>query len=195
MNAVLEMMTGHVARGHRQRAGIDIRCVHLRFRKSQGAGDRDATAASSQIKHAADRRRIEPRRKTARDPLGQRRAGNQHPLVDEERQTREPRLAGKVGGRPALANAPVEQAQDGEPLLRREPGVEIAGVQIKRQMDRLQRQTKRLVQRIVGAMAEMQAGGVEAAGAPANAVGEVSRLSATCSSCAMGYPLHGCNRL
>ena len=68
--------------------GGDIRGIDLGLRKGEGAGDRDAAAAGSDVEDAAGI--LEPRGEARFDELGDRRSRHQHALVDIELEPRKP---------------------------------------------------------------------------------------------------------
>ncbi len=87
-----------------------------------------------------------------------------------ERQAHEPGALGQVGRRFALDDPPFQQAKRRLFFGWRQARLKIFGVQIRWQMQGMQYQRRRFVDGVVGAVAEMEAGLVHAAGAPADQV-------------------------
>jgi hypothetical protein len=97
---------------------------------------------------------IDPRLEAARDQLGQRRARNQHPLIDEEWQAGKPGLAGQVGIRQSIDDAAPEQLDHLLTLARQQPGIQHPVIDLQRQMQRVQNKPQRLIPQIIAAMAQ-----------------------------------------
>ena len=131
--------------------------------------------------------------------LRQRGTGHQHVLVDVELQAGEPGPVGQVGGGLALAHAPLEQLRDLGALGIGEPALAVGRRQLRRQVQGVQHQLGRLVQRIVGPVTEEKTFRVEAAGAPADKILDCKKpFGWTChvySARSFGYAASFCGKM
>jgi len=157
----LQAVPRHVTRRDIQRRGTDITGIDLHLPRPQRRGDGDAAAASAQVQHPPQALWLHPGPEIVQDQLGNRRARHQHLGADLELVAGKPRPAGQVGQWSAGVAARLGQTPDG---IRRDvvhlpaPVLEAA---IERRLHHVQHQPGRFVSRIVGAVAEMQAGRVE----------------------------------
>jgi len=159
-----------VLAGQRERVAADVDQVDRPVRMVHRHRDADAARAGAQIERAPDLAVVEPRRETAADHLGDRRARHQRARIGLELQIGEPGLAGQIRDRGAFDDAPLDQREHVAALLGGQPGLAVGRRQVRRQVQHVQHQVRGLVQRIVVTVAEGQSGGAEAAGPVADEI-------------------------
>ncbi|MND86151.1 hypothetical protein D3C80_781040 [compost metagenome] len=144
---------------------------HLGMREHFGAGNTHAAGTGAQVENA---RRFcrQPRFEAVFDELADRRAGYQHPLIDDKRHPAEPRFAQQVGGRHPLFDAARDQLLDVNQLLVFEAAVQITVGNFPRQVDGTQHQQPRFVPGVIGAMPEKQLFLMETADSPTDMVAQ-----------------------
>lgn len=153
----------HVVAGERQGVGVDIREHHFGAGRMHRRGDTDGPAAAAEIENPAWRRSRVPGGITPANPLAERRAGHQGPLVAAERETRKKRLPEQIGQRHTFLAAAPQQLLDSGPLAGREgtAGKLRAVIEAKGP----EHQRHRLIPGVVGAVTEKNAGRLQRRGA------------------------------
>ena len=170
------VVTFDVATRDFQRLAADIDQVDLGGRHHQRGGDTDAAGTGAHVQHASRRQFREPGREAALDQLGDRRARNQHTLIDIEGHAGEEGLAEQIRQRLAGGDALTHQRHDARSLHGQKARVDHGGVRVPRQMQRTQHQRHRFVPGRIGAMGEVQAMRVELTGRPADQVAQGHQL-------------------
>jgi protein SCO1/2 len=156
VHAFFKPMSRHVESRHRERLLGNVRRVDSGVRKGERTRDRDTTGPGTDVEETTNAARVEPGFETGRDQLGDRRSRDQNPLVDVKFVPREPHAPREIGGRHALANAPLEKREDGTPfLLCQHVCVRCRRILVAKPRAE-ERQLRSVVDRIVGAVAEPQ---------------------------------------
>ena len=156
--------------GERERVVADVHRVHVPIRVVMRHRDRDAARTRAQVKRAMHFEIAEPWMEIGFDQFGDRRARHQCARIGTETQTGEPRLAGQVCGRDALVDTALVQGEHSRLFLGSHARLAVDRVHVVRQVQRMQHQLGRLVERVVVAVAEGQPGRAEAARAVADEV-------------------------
>lgn len=170
VDAFFEPVTAHVLGGDFERAGRDVRRIDTRIRKRMRARDGDAAAPGAHVQHAPHSLGLHPWREVSFDQLGDRRARDEHSLVDMEVETGEASRAREIRRGRALDDTALEQRDDGDLLRVREPAREQVIGRVVVEAERVEHEHAGLVGGVVRAMAEVQARRVEAARAEADEV-------------------------
>ena len=170
LHPVADAVALDVVTGDDQRLGRDVDQIDIGVRQIDRRRDADAAAAGAQIQHPADAIGVDPGIEPDLDQLGDRRARHQHLFIDPELQSREPGAPDQIGRRHALDDPAFDEFADAHPLGRGEPAVAEVRGQIGVEVQGAQHQQRRLVDGVVGAVPEVEAGRVEAARAPAHEV-------------------------
>jgi hypothetical protein len=156
-----------VALGDGEGIAAQVRGLHAGVGPAHRGEHRQAAVAGAQVEHARRRRRQPGADRAVDERLGNERARHDHACVDNERHPVQPGLAGEVGGRHALGDPTLDQRLDGTLLgsgdrPRCRVGGRIERVErIERQAESPQHQPGRLVERVVGAVAEGDACALE----------------------------------
>ena len=140
---------------HGERVGRDVDRIDPCTRESARTGDRDAAGAGARYRRMRrTRARIDPGLEAPLDQLGDRRARNQHPLVDVHAAGRRTSSAAS-GRRPECARACAARAGLEAGALRlAHAGLQTAAASGARPAQRVQHQRSGLIARVVGAMAK-----------------------------------------
>ncbi len=160
--AVFEVILPHVGPGHGQGIGRYFARVNLRFLEPQRCQNGQAARTRAQVQDGSNARR---RRRYAFEIAGQEfadiRARHDHPLVDIERLPLDPSLIGEVGCGLARGDAPLDDLLQGLPFAHQKAAIHPRLELVWRQMQRMQDEKCRLVERRRGAMAIDQPGCIE----------------------------------
>src|SRR4029077_18014767 len=120
----------------------------------------EAARSRAEIEHATDTSRVldqpralAPEERPAQD-LADEGAEHDHALVDMERHAADIGAAQQIGGGLARGDTRLDQTHEPPPLVVRELSLENGLEPVDRQMQALEDQKRRLVARVVGAMAE-----------------------------------------
>ncbi len=133
------------------------------LRESIGQHDRQAAGAGAQFQDIADSFRIlQPWGEVVGNQFGDERTRHDHALVDVKAVFAQPGFIGNVSGRNAIGAAFFNHLQYGVDFMRQQARVEKRLDLVQRQLQRMQDQVGRLIQRVAAAVAEEQAGGIEA---------------------------------
>ena len=97
------------------------------------------------------------------DQFRQRRARNQHPLIDVELQAGKPAAVREIDGGHASGDAPLHQRLEGEALLRADGAPQPRRARMKREAQGVPDQSRGVVARIVRAVAVVQPRALQAA--------------------------------
>lgn len=129
-----------------------------------GQRNRDATAASPEIRGAAHGGRLDPRRKARLYEFGERRTGHEDTFIHVKLVAREPRLVDEVGHRHAFANSTI--CEFIEVLSRVLADLSRIGARhvIVREAESREDQPGGLVERVIGAVTIAEIGILEPAG-------------------------------
>jgi hypothetical protein len=150
-------------RGHLQGIRRQVHRVHGGIREGFRQQDGQAAGAGAQVQGREDALRLrEPGLEVLQDHGRQEGAGHDHPLVHVKTITVQPGLAGEVGRRDPLPDASFQDGGQTPALLGQQAGVQEGIQPVQGQVQGMQDQVSRLVVGIAGAMAEEQAGLVEA---------------------------------
>ena len=161
-DAVLQFIRVDVALGDGQRVGGNVHRIDAGVGEGVGHHDGQATRAGAQFQDVFHRFRFRhPWRKVFRDQLGDEGAGHDHALVDIEIVGAQPAFLGDVGGRHAVDAAAVDDRHDAGDFRRQQLGVEERFELVERQLQGVQDQIGRFVERFGAAVAEKQLGGIE----------------------------------
>ncbi len=151
-DATPEAMLADIDARHLQRVLRDVHRIDACSRERLRTRNRDTTGAGSDIEHAPNALWIYPGSEPVLDELGQCRPRNQDPRIDVERKAREPGLIRQIDSRHALANAPRKQRVGAFPAGGADALRINRGRSAMRQMQSVENQGRRLIQRIVGTM-------------------------------------------
>ncbi len=155
-HATAEAVALHVVTGDRAGPGGDVRRIDPGARKRVRGRDCDAAGTRADVEHAADTRRLDPRREPGDTQLGDRRARHEHVRRHANLVAGEPADAGEVGRRQAFPDAALDERFDATRIVRgnRQP---IAGWRrFVRQAERMEHERGGVVARIVRAVPVMQ---------------------------------------
>ena len=169
---VRHVMTLDIDAGHGQGIVGNIDCVDLRVRERQCAGNGNAGAAGAKIQNAGHGLRIQPGFEPLFDQFGDRRARHQYPFVHMEGQAGKQRFTRQIGQRLALGHPLFDQIQHPATLGGCQVGLEISAGQVVGQMQGMQHQGGRLVERAGGTMTEEHPAFGKATGSIAHIVAE-----------------------
>ena len=172
-DARIETVVGDIAARHRQGILGEIDGIDARAGESQSQQDGEAARAGAQVQGVLHRAGIDPGREGVfHEQAGDVRARHDDALVDMEAVVAQPGFVSKIGGRNAFRDAPIDQRGHRFLLGSGEARIEKGLQAVWRQVQRMQYQPGRLVVGILRAVAEEQAGGVEAADCPAQHVAQ-----------------------
>ncbi len=135
----------------------NVHAVDAGPRERDRARDGDAARARADVENRIHARRIDPGCETPFDELGERRARHEHAPVDVELQTHEPHPLHEVGSGQALANPPLEESLD-LPAAGGAHRIRIGRRRVRViQIERVEHQRGRFVERIVRAVSVRKA--------------------------------------
>ena len=170
LHPLADMETLHVVGGQLERLGTDVHRVDLPFGIVHGHCDRDTARTGAQVECAFDFQFAQPGIEARLDQFGDRRTRHQCARIALETQPGKPCFPGEIRDRDALLDAAREQRHHFGFFLLGHARLAIHRVQIVRQVQTVQHQLGRLVQRVVVTVAEREPGSAKAAGAVADQV-------------------------
>ena len=163
-DAVSQVVIGDVALGDGESVVGEVNGGDFGIREGEGAQDGQAAGAGAQVEGGFDGPRVvDPRRQLLVEQFGDEGARHDDAVVDVETMFAEPGFVGQVGSWQALLATAPENIQQRFTLVRQQTGIEKRFEAVERQIQRVQREISRFVPGVVTAMAEKQAGGIEAA--------------------------------
>ena len=151
-NPASQMVFENVSPGDDKRSGRNICGINSGARKCAGSENGEAAGAGAQVEHAP-RRPAQPRPQAIAEKLGDVRARHDDATVDVEGQACEPSFAEQVGNGNALRDSLFYERFNA--LL---PAADLKmQIRFERQTQAAQDQVSRLVKRVIGAVAVVQA--------------------------------------
>ena len=163
-----QSQSAHVAPANLQCGCRDIDGIDLRLGKNLSAGQCDRPGTGADVQDSAHPAGPDPRAKTIKHQLGDRRARHQHTRIHVQLESCKEGAMGKIGQRQPLADAPLEQRVDARHPARREYVAIDAGAPIMRETGNEEHQLRGFVARLRGAMTEMDPRGAQRLGATFN---------------------------
>ena len=177
MHAVFEAVVGNVAARDFKRFRRDVDGVDRGIGKGVGHDDGQAARAGAQVERRCDGLRVfDPGREAVFEQFGEIGTRHDHARIDMEAELAEPGFVQQVGRRQAMHHALLQAFQQRVALAAGKACIEKRLQRVARQMQGGKHDPDRLIPGIVGAVAKMQAGLVEAADGPAQPVADGDKL-------------------
>ena len=177
-HAPAKSVQAHVRARNGQRSRRDVGGIDARVREGVRRGDRDAARARADIEDALHLAWADEGTKLLLDEFGKGRARHEHARIDLHLVPGEPRDAGEVGRRHALLDATPDEPSERRACLFWQ-ALSIGGGRGRvRPAGSVKDQRRRLIERVVGAVAETQARTLEPTGGPADRSGGFGRRQA-----------------
>ena len=175
-----QAVVGDVAGGDRERLTRQVHRIDLGMGEGEGCQNGQAAGAGAQVECRCRRSIgiVDPRRQLFVQQFGDEGTRHDDALVDIETVVAQPGFMGQVGGRQAIFDAALVDVEQGVAFAVRQTGVEEGFEPVERQVQGVQHQIGGFVPGVVGAVAEEQAGLVEAADREAQPVANGDEFAA-----------------